>query len=104
MKHYRDQVEVHFLQSAKIHTSRYLAFRSIVLQDKEFVKHYGKLGLFKCSEHLKVVLLPNSTTTVRVYTCKLLPYRTACALLQPSGKPTLPAALEVTPAICLISG
>ena len=87
-----------FLQVADLHTGYYLAFRSMVLQQKELSRMKGRLCLIRCAESEKVVVGPNSSILLRGYMDKKLPFRDSCAVVQPSRKASF-SDLEIMPSI-----
>jgi hypothetical protein len=99
MSNCREDVGPNFLQASKIHTSWYLAFRSMVLQAKELSRNNDRLGIVKSCETSRVVIPPNTTTTIKGSIHKGLPYRDTCVMIQPTSKSALPLGLEIAPAI-----
>ena len=94
-----EAVGPHFLQVSKMHTSWYLAFRSIILQDKELERNDGTLGLIRSCETSKVAILPNTTMTVKCVLYKELPYRETCVMLHQTKNSAMPSGLEIAPAL-----
>ena len=87
-----------FLQVADLHTGYYLAFRSMILQQKELSIMKGRLCLIRCAESEKVVVGPNSSILLRGYMDKKLPFRDSCTVVQPSRKVSF-SDLEIMPSI-----
>nr|ATA66765.1 Pol [Haliotis discus hannai] len=95
----REAVGPNFLQHSKMHTPWYLAFRCIVLQDKELIRNDGKLGLMRSCETSRLVVPPNTTVTVRTSIYKELPYRDTCVIIQPTKRASISPGLEIAPAL-----
>lgn len=88
-----------FLQEANLHTPWYLAFRCMVLQERDLVRRNFQLGLVKCAGLKRVVIPPNSDVTVTGYIDKALPYRHTCAILQSTHRSAIPDDLDISPSL-----
>ena len=69
------------LHVACLHTPWYLAFRSIVLQDKGLSKSNGRLGLVRSAMRNNLTLRLNSTMVIPGYFDKKIPFRDACTMM-----------------------
>ncbi|NYT46986.1 MAG: hypothetical protein H0A75_04580 [Candidatus Methanofishera endochildressiae] len=62
-----------------------MTFRSIALQEKQLTKNQNRLALIRSAELDKIIIPPNTETTIKGYRCKELPYKpTPCMLQQTS--------------------
>ena len=88
-----------FLQTANLYTPWYLAFRCIVIRQKELKKNKQRLAVIRSAELDNVSIPPNSTVTIQVITSKELDYHPTCAMLVPTEKSVLPDDFDITPAV-----
>ncbi len=88
-----------FLQTASLQMPWYLAFRSMVLRERELVRHSGRLALVRSCEAANIVVPPNGSCTIKGSVCNALPYQTVCALLQSSKESKIPSDVEIGPAL-----
>lgn len=88
-----------YLQTAKLHTPWYLAFRSMTLQAKELRKQQNRLGIVKSAEVRPVVIPPNSSVTISGYIHRAIPHQTTPALLQATTDSNIPSDLDIQPTI-----
>ena len=75
-----------FLQTSNLHTPWYLAFRCIVVREKELKKNKQRLAIIKSAESDNISIPPNSIVTLRCIASKELNYRPTCAMLVPHRK------------------
>ena len=73
---------VNFLQKPKMITPIYLAFRCIVLQERELVRYNHCLAKVWLHSDEPVVVFSNTRIDLDAYTDKGLPFPAICALLQ----------------------
>lgn len=88
-----------FLQSAKLITPLYLAFRCMIFREKELERHNDRLAIVRCAGVKPVTILPNSDVVVEGYTDKRLAYPRVCALLQSTSGSSIPDDLDIVPSI-----
>lgn len=88
-----------FLHRAELHTPWYLAFRCLVVRDKELKKNKHRLAVIKSAERENISVPANSTVTIKGVTSKELDYRPTCAMLVQTEKSVLPDDFDITPAV-----
>ena len=88
-----------FLQKAALHTPWYLAFRSMVLSERELDKNHGRLGFVKSSETSDVVIPANSSVIIKGQINKGITYARVCALMESTSESTLSPNLDIMPTI-----
>ena len=88
-----------FLHHAELHTPWYLAFRCLVVRDKELKKNKHRLAVIKSAERENITVPANSTVTIKGVTSKELDYRPTCAMLVQTEKSVLPDDFDITPAV-----
>ena len=88
-----------FLQTANLHTLWYLAFRCIVIREKELKKNKQGLTVIRSAELDNVSIPPNITVTIQCIASKELDYHPTCAMLVPTEKSVLPDDFDITPAV-----
>ncbi len=88
-----------FLQKADLHTPYYLAYRSIVLQEKQIRQNDWRLGFVRSVETKNIIVKPNTRVTIRGQLSKGVPYSQVCALLQPTPTSVIPNDLDIAPTI-----
>lgn len=85
MTELKEQHGERYLQNARLTTPWYLTFRSIALQEKQLTKNQNRLALIRSAEVDKIIIPPNTETTIKGYRVKELPYKpTPCMLQQTS--------------------
>ena len=87
-----------FLQTSNLHTPWYLAFRCIVVSEKELKRNKQRLAIIRSAESENVSIPANSTVTLRCITSKELNYHQTCAMLVPTEKSVLTDDCDITPA------
>ncbi len=90
---------VKFLQKAALHTPWYLAFRSMVLREKELVKNGGKIGLVKNAEPGSLIIPANSQAVIRGHVIKMVNFPKVCAMVQPTEMSTVSKDLDIAPTL-----
>lgn len=88
-----------FLQSAKLVTPLYLAFRCMVLRERELEKHGYRLAIVRCAAEKPVIIRPNSEVLIDGYAGKKLSYPAVCALVQPTPGSRIPTDIDITPTL-----
>ena len=68
----KEKLGVSFLQNAKIHTPWYLAFRGMVVREKELEKNKNRLAIIHRDEIKNITVTANSTVTIQGVTAKEL--------------------------------
>jgi transposase InsO family protein len=94
----QEQYGVRFLQVAKLLTPIYLAYRCMLLRDRELEKHNNRLAIIKSAEQ-RITILPNSEVVIQGYLDKELPYQPVCALVQATSGSGIPDDLDITPTL-----
>lgn len=78
MKHMMSFIEqkyrARYLQTAKLHTPCYLAFRCLSLQEKVLSKSNNTLGIVRSAEAINIVIPANSSVIVSGFIEKRLEY------------------------------
>jgi len=95
----REDSGENFLQSADLHTPLYLAFRCILLRDKELERRKDRIAVIKSAEKGPVTIKPNSDVTVQGYLDKEVPYHPVCCMIHPTKGATIPDDVDITPAL-----
>ena len=88
-----------FLQKADLYTPWFLAFRSIVLQEKELAKNDGSLALVRNAELNNITIPGNSTAVIKGQIARGIDYPQVCALLQPTTHSSLSETLDIAPTL-----
>ena len=88
-----------FLQEANLKTPWYLAFRCMLLQERQLAKQKLKLGIVKSAATKKIIIPANSETVVPGYLDNTLPYHPTCAVLQATNKSAVPTDLDISPSL-----
>lgn len=92
--------EVHgprFLQTAKLKTPWYLAFRILNLREKELRRNKFRIGIVKCAESTKITMRPNTERTIRGYICHQLMHVDTPVIMEPTELTTMNKDLDVAP-------
>jgi transposase InsO family protein len=95
----QERYGVRFLQVAKLQTPIYLAYRCMLLRDRELEKNNNRLALVKSAEHGRITIMPNTEVVIRAFTDREIAYQPVCALVQATPNSTLTDDLDVTPTI-----
>jgi hypothetical protein len=90
---------VRFLQVAKLLTPIFLAFRCMLMRDRELEKRHHKLAVIKSAEQSRITIMPNTEVVIQGYTDHEVPYQPVCALIHPTENSSLSDDLDVTPTI-----
>ena len=88
-----------FLQTANLHPPWYLAFRCILIREKELKKNKQGLAVIRSAELENVSIPPNSSVTIQCITSKELDYHPTCAMLVPTEKSVSPDDFDITPVV-----
>lgn len=88
-----------FLQTASLRTPWYLAFRCMLLRDRQLERHSNRLALVRSAESKRITVMPNTTITIQGFMDKKLPYLPVCAILQPTPEAVITEDLDITPAL-----
>jgi transposase InsO family protein len=99
MKTCQQQYGDRFLQVADLFTPWYLAFRCMVLRDRQLSKTNYRLGIVKCAEQKAIVVPPNSQVVVAGYVTRDVQYPATCALLQPTQQAGIPDDVDISPSL-----
>jgi hypothetical protein len=90
---------VKFFQKVDLHTPYYLAYRSMMLQEKTVRQNDWRLGFVKSIETKNIIVRPNTRVTIRGQLSKGIVYPQVCALLSPTSASTIPTDLDIAPTI-----
>ena len=88
-----------FLQCAALQTPWYLAFRCLVLRDRELRKNGNQIALIRSAEPQRIILGPNETRTIKGITDKEIGHPKTTALLHESSDSSLPDYVDISPEI-----
>lgn len=88
-----------FLQKAKLTTPLYLAFKCMMLRDRELEKRNNRLAIVRYAGDAPITIRPNSEVTMDGITGKNLAYPPVCTLLQPTANSRIPSDLDITPSV-----
>jgi hypothetical protein len=88
-----------YLQKASLHTPWYLAFRCIVVREKELKRNKHRVAVIRSAEQNNIHIGPNESINISGYTDKELDYKPTCALLQESEESSLPNYLDIAPTV-----
>ncbi|XP_062585806.1 uncharacterized protein LOC134247460 [Saccostrea cucullata] len=88
-----------FLQNAALFTPWYLAFRSMIIQEKILRKTNNRLGLVRSAEKNKIIIKPNSNICIKGYIDRksMVQHPTTSAIFEHTEKSCLPKDLDITP-------
>ena len=87
------------LQCAALQTPWYLAFRCLVLRDKELKKNGNRIAIIRSAELQKIIIGPNETQTIKGLTDKEIGHPRTTALLHESLDSSLPDYIDITPEV-----
>ena len=91
----REEFGSRFLQKVAIQTPWYLAFRCILLREKDLQRNGYALGLVKCAETTRVVIPPNSNITINGFVDKKIPYHKVTVMMHQSSKSCIPDDVDI---------
>ena len=94
----KEHLGVNFLQNANLHTPCFLAFRCMVVTEKE-LKNKNKLALVRSAEIKNITIPANSTITIQGVTAKQIDHKPTCAMLVQTEDSIIPNDFDVTPAV-----
>ena len=80
-------------------TSWYLAFRSIVIRERELRRNKNRLVLIRSAEKKHITILPNSSITIKGITAKEINHQETCAMIVETEDSVLPSDFDVIPAV-----
>ena len=100
----KDRYGEKYLQEAQLHTSWYLAFRSIRLQEKELIRNNYSIGKVRSSEPDRKIIPANSAVVIRGQIDKPLPYRSTYAIIQATYGSIIPDDLDIVPTLVSYDG
>ena len=93
----RNKNGVRFLQTARLTTPWYTAFRCLGLRDRQLQRNDYCLGVLRSAQ--KVVIPANREVTVNCYIDKSIPYHSTLAMLHTSKHSTVCSDVDVTPSL-----
>lgn len=99
LKECQQNFGIQFLQRASLHTPWYLAFRCMVIRDRESRKNGNQIAIIRSAEPGKIIIGPNETKTIKGRTDRELGFHKTCALIHESPDSSLPNFIDITPAI-----
>ena len=97
--HCKSELGERFLQNSALHTSWYLAFRCLVVRQRELKRNKNCLALIRSAESKHISIPANSSVTIKGITSKELEYNQTCAMMVETEDSVLPSDFDITPAI-----
>ena len=91
--------EERYLQTARIHTPWYIAFRAIKVREKALSRNKNRVAIVRSAEAGRIVLGPDESKNNCGYTDREIDHQATCAILQESHEPSLPSSVDITPAV-----
>ena len=88
-----------FLQKSALHTSWYLAFRDIVIRERELRRKKNRSALIRSAEQKQITIPPNSSITIKGITAKEIDHQETCAMIVGTEDSALPSDFDVTAAV-----
>ncbi|MCG8048820.1 MAG: DDE-type integrase/transposase/recombinase, partial [Candidatus Thiodiazotropha taylori] len=99
LHHCKSELGENFLQNSALHTCWYLAFRCLVIRERELKKNKNKLALIRSAESRSITIPPNSSITIKGVTTKEVDYKQTCAMMVETKDSVLPSDFDITPAV-----
>ena len=97
--HCKSELGEQFLKNSALHTSWYLAFRCLVVRQRELKRNKNCLALIRSAESKHISIPANSSVTIKGITSKELEYNQTCAMMVETEDSVLPSDFDITPAI-----
>ena len=97
--HCKSELGENFLQNSALHTSWYLAFRCMVVRQRELKKNKNRLAFIRSAEPRHITIPANSCVTIKGITSKELEYKQTCAMMTETEDSILPSDFDITPAV-----
>lgn len=97
--HCKSKLGDNFLQNSALHTSWYLAFRCMVLRERELKKSKNRLALIRSAESRHITIPANSSVTIKGVTTKELDFHPTCAMMIETEDSIIPSDFDITPAV-----
>ena len=97
--HCKSELGENFLQNSALHTSWYLAFRCMVVRQRELKKNKNRLAFIRSAEPRHITIPANSCETIKGITSKELEYKQTCAMMTETEDSILPSDFDITPAV-----
>ena len=88
-----------FLQEANLRTPWYLAFRCMLLQERQLAKKKFRLGVIKCASSQRIIFPANTEVIIPGFIDNALPYHPTCAVLQATETSSVPTDLDISPSL-----
>lgn len=95
----KETLGVNFLQNAALHTCWYLAFRCMVIRERELKKNKNRLAIVRSAESQNISIPANSSVTIQSVTSKEFEFHTTCAMFTETEDSIIPSDFEITPAV-----
>ena len=95
----KSKIGENFLQKSALHTSWYLAFRGIVIRERELRRKKNMLALIRSAEQKQITIPPNSSITIKGITAKEIDHQETCAMIVGTKDSALPSDFDVTLAV-----
>ena len=99
LSHCKNKFRENFLKSSALHTSWYLAFRCMVIRERELKKSKYRLALIRSAESKHITIPANSSVTTKGVTSKELNYNPTCAMMVETEESIIPLDFDITPAV-----
>ncbi|KAL4226329.1 hypothetical protein ACF0H5_014312 [Mactra antiquata] len=82
-----------------MNTALFLSFRCLNLRDKELRKNNNRIAVLRNAVNEKIILKPNESINIPVYTDKEVNYQDTTALIHETQESKLPFFIDITPGI-----
>ncbi|MCG7878257.1 MAG: hypothetical protein N0C90_18280, partial [Candidatus Thiodiazotropha endolucinida] len=99
LKNCKQQLGINFLQNSALHTCWYLAFRCMVIRERELRKSKNRIAIIHSAESKNITIQANSTVTIQCITSNELDLPSTCAMFVETKDSVLPNVFEITPAV-----
>ena len=99
LRNCKETLGVNFLQNAALHTCWYLAFRCMVIRERELKRNKNRLAIIRSAETQNITIPANSTRTIQCVTSKELEFQTTCAMFTKTEESIVPSDFEITPGV-----
>jgi len=95
----RDTHGERFLQKGKLATPFALAFRCMVIRDKDLKRNHDRLAILKCALTQSVSIGPNQSIDITCTTDKEINHLSTAAIVQETETSSLPKFVDIGPAV-----
>ena len=88
-----------FLQNAALHTCWYLAFRCMVIRERELKRNKNRLAIVRSAEPQNISIPANCSVTIQCVGSKELEFQTTCVMFTETEDSIVLSDFEITPAV-----